>query len=316
MQVSSEGLEDPESAVFDQQPDSSHETNRLQDDGQHHRAAPQMQDTHENEDGEEEAVEECERQMNVEVADDGQDEEVAGTEGHESGKEYILLFHNNDMVQLHTYELVEGQGEEVIAGGEDGVVESIAAVEEGKDDERSQEVCEMSTTVATCSTLEEAPQQVTVDGQIRFKCDQCAYVCKKKSYMKVHKTKVHYMPKAVMCHLCQASCITTAALYIHMGQVHSEELPFACEICGYRSRSRHRITAHKMSHDKEPRYKCAVCEFATRHKYLHTQHMYTHQDEKPFWCSMCGYKAKWRSSVYMHIRKVHGQDMSGHEEYD
>ncbi|XP_003743733.1 transcriptional repressor CTCF [Galendromus occidentalis] len=198
-------------------------------------------------------------------------------------EQYVLLFRNDDEEPVETY-VVEGELQE-------------------EEDENEEQLPEQETV---------QPAAVRVNGRKCFKCDECDYVCKRRNYVKIHKQKVHVTPREMTCYLCQGNFASTATLYAHMGQAHAEELPYACEICGYRARARHRIVSHKLSHDKEPRYKCDFCSFATRHKYLKTQHEYTHQEEKPFSCSICEYKGRWRSSVYMHIKKRH-RDLQGLE---
>ena len=197
-------------------------------------------------------------------------------------EQYVLLFRNAEDEPVETY-VVEG---------------------ELQDEEENEELVQEQEATQ--------PTTVKINGKKCFKCDECDYVCKRRNYLKIHKQKVHVTPREMVCYLCQGNFASTAALYAHMGQVHAEELPYSCDICGYRARARHRIVSHKLSHDKEPRYKCDFCSFATRHKYLKTQHEYTHQEEKPFSCSICEYKGRWRSSVYMHIKKRHG-DLQGLE---
>ncbi|OQR69682.1 zinc finger protein-like [Tropilaelaps mercedesae] len=229
-------------------------------------------------------------------------EQLHGTDGTPGVRqEYVLLFQEGAGAEPLEAYVVEGELDPGAFSDKMEVAESKTSAPCGETDDEPVE------------DTDSKPLAVRIDGRVHFRCDECDYVSRRRNYIKVHKQKVHVAPRALPCHVCQSTFLSTVALYAHMAEVHSAELPYSCDQCGYRARARHRIASHRLSHDKEPRYKCGKCGFATRHKYLYTQHEFTHQEPLPFSCSLCDYKAKWRSSVYMHIKKRHGQRLAGDE---
>lgn len=229
-------------------------------------------------------------------------EQLYGADGTTSGRqEYVLLFQEGPGTEAMEAYIVEGE------------LDSAASFERVSSTEVKLTQPSDEAEVEHIEDTDDKPLAVRIDGRVYFRCDECDYVSRRRNYIKVHKQKVHVAPRALPCHVCQSAFLSTATLYAHMAEMHSAELPYACDQCGYRARARHRIASHRLSHDKEPRYKCGKCDFATRHKYLYTQHEFTHQEPLPFSCSLCDYKAKWRSSVYMHIKKRHGERLTEEE---
>ena len=113
--------------------------------------------------------------------------------------------------------------------------------------------------------------------------------------------------------------------------IHTEEKPYACEICAKRFRTSDEIKKHILVHTREKPYTCKVCQkqfkqscHLGRHMLIHTgvkqhtcvicekkftqpealrSHMLLHTGEKPYTCDICEeqFKRRWQLTAHMTI---------------
>ena len=67
-----------------------------------------------------------------------------------------------------------------------------------------------------------------------------------------------------------------------------------------------RIKELKQVHSEERPFSCSECQYRSKTKWVLAQHMkQVHSDEKPFICSQCEYRCKTKFNLTIHLKTVH-----------
>ncbi|XP_073835667.1 uncharacterized protein [Musca autumnalis] len=143
------------------------------------------------------------------------------------------------------------------------------------------------------------------------------------------------------CKICFKQLSNSSSFKYHM-QLHSDETPYECEICGERFKTRnahdgHRAThdpkntcelcgkvyrqpsslrLHMLSHTGEKPFKCDICGKCLTQKSGYKKHMLTHTGEKPYPCDVCGKRFRISSNMLVHRRGHFGEKTFGCSECD
>ena len=89
--------------------------------------------------------------------------------------------------------------------------------------------------------------------------------------------------------------------------VSSNEKPFACTQCKYRTAQKGHLTRHIKTHTGEQPYRCTQCNKNFADKGNLNRHMKGHTGEKPFACTQCKYRTAQRGHLTRHIKTHTGE---------
>ncbi|XP_039285220.1 zinc finger protein 845-like isoform X2 [Nilaparvata lugens] len=89
------------------------------------------------------------------------------------------------------------------------------------------------------------------------------------------------------------------------GSNDTNEKPYTCEFCSFRTARPAYLRQHRRQHTGE--ISCDLCNYkATTRSHL-KRHARTHSGEKPFSCDICDYRFSQRVSLKIHLRKHTGE---------
>uniref|UniRef100_A0A146LTH3 Zinc finger protein 235 n=1 Tax=Lygus hesperus TaxID=30085 RepID=A0A146LTH3_LYGHE len=91
----------------------------------------------------------------------------------------------------------------------------------------------------------------------------------------------------------------------HM-RTHTAEIPYYCDICGYKTNHSLDLRNHRKTHTDEKPYACRMCKFRTKHARDLRNHIMIHTGEKPYSCDKCDYRTN-RSSILNVHKRTHTQ---------
>ena len=112
-------------------------------------------------------------------------------------------------------------------------------------------------------------------ADIKYQCDQCSFVSKKKRYLMSHKE-------------------------IHLGVEHP------CEKCNYVGKSRFRLYSHKRQLHGGKEYPCVSCPFIGINKgYLRNHEVRIHQEKEQHPCKLCSFIANSKLNLGNHEKRIH-----------
>lgn len=113
------------------------------------------------------------------------------------------------------------------------------------------------------------------------------------------------------CQYCSFNDNKLSSLNEHKYKVHSNELPFSCRKCIYRSRTsqnleRHERAKHKLVRRCYTLHKCKYCNFKTSELTLLTKHNYkVHCSKYVYKCNLCSYRSSRAYDLNKHCKNVH-----------
>ncbi|XP_003738268.3 uncharacterized protein LOC100907060 [Galendromus occidentalis] len=87
--------------------------------------------------------------------------------------------------------------------------------------------------------------------------------------------------------------------------MHSEDKPFACEMCGKGCLTKRHLDAHVLIHEQRQQLHCQLCDrrFATNHNFRN--HMKLHTGQKDFFCDICNAGFPIKARLTQHKRLHH-----------
>ena len=96
-------------------------------------------------------------------------------------------------------------------------------------------------------------------------CDKCPSKFRTKSSLLNHIKTNHNVGRS-KCHLCLQSFKNYKGLYRHLNNVHSNLMPYQCEVCGKRCKLKSNLKVHMRSHSSAKMFPCELCDRAFNYK--------------------------------------------------
>ncbi|XP_021703921.1 zinc finger protein 37 homolog [Aedes aegypti] len=134
----------------------------------------------------------------------------------------------------------------------------------------------------------------THTGEKPFKCSYCPEAFAQKVSLDNHVFK--HTGKGVKCPLCPSIHATPSSVKQHMKQVHSEERPNVCQICGRSYKKKRDLMKHIEGHDNRI---CSVCGKVFDTMYALKTHMHIHAGNR---CSFCNRSFKSEEELQAHAK--------------
>ena len=131
----------------------------------------------------------------------------------------------------------------------------------------------------------------------KYVCGECEEMFTEKGSLTVHK--LTHM-NSLECEYCKKQ-FTSGAQFDDHRCIHTEDLPFMCEVCGKCFRTMMKVNSHKYIHEP-PKYVCQVCNKKFRSKVYLTQHKKVHCKDAKVICEVCGKMLYTASSLKIHLR--------------
>lgn len=154
--------------------------------------------------------------------------------------------------------------------------------------------------------------QNCTESEIRYSCLYCDYRATQRIHLHEHIQARH--PRRVgqhQCPQCKRRYIHKQSLISHLRHECGQEKPFACEFCDYRAKLKHHLKEHRENvhlRPKEavPQHACPQCKRRYYHKRHLTNHLRNECGQEPkFQCNFCNYRCKTKTSLHLHIRRLH-----------
>ena len=137
-----------------------------------------------------------------------------------------------------------------------------------------------------------------------YQCLDCLHIFSKEEKLKLHM-KAHTNERPYSCDTCDYKSKTSGAMNRHK-MTHTGEKPLECDKCGYKSRTKSHLAVHKRTHTGEKPFECSKCGHKSRTKSSLTVHERTHTGEKPHSCDLlCGAKFVRKKEVKLHMMRHH-----------
>ncbi|KAH7713515.1 zinc finger protein, partial [Aphelenchoides avenae] len=160
-------------------------------------------------------------------------------------------------------------------------------------------------------------------GEKPLECDQCSKRFADPSTLAKHRA-FHSDVKAFACEQCPKSFALKQQLQRHVKSAHSDEEPYVCDKCDYRTKHRSCLVTHQRKHLGDL-FRCPErgCAYTTPKRHDLEKHCATHSKRHEYKCGSCGHTFADRSNFLRHerlhakenlgkvCRKVEGHVMSG-----
>uniref|UniRef100_H2Z6I8 C2H2-type domain-containing protein n=2 Tax=Ciona savignyi TaxID=51511 RepID=H2Z6I8_CIOSA len=151
-----------------------------------------------------------------------------------------------------------------------------------------------------------------------FQCTHCSRTFATERILKDH---MRHHVNHYKCPECAMTCPNPSALKHHVRYKHSDDRPFACPYCPYRSKESYDLQVHTSFHQSDLLYNCHVegCDYAVRslqnlRYHFRTKHM--EGKAKCYACHLCEKKQTTGFHLTNHLRAVHNfQWPPGHSRF-
>lgn len=165
-----------------------------------------------------------------------------------------------------------------------------------------------------CSKLFSRPHVLKIHKRIHsgnkpFQCKVCEKSFYRKESLQDHKCGTSgsndsktIANKSMLCDLCGASFRTTNHLSRHKRSKHSDEKPFECPHCDYRSKLESNINRHILVHTSSHKFICKQCGQSFNYQANLKEHeLFKHSDDKSFSCKECDKLFKTKNGLRKHM---------------
>ena len=115
--------------------------------------------------------------------------------------------------------------------------------------------------------------------------------------------------KLQQCPLCPKSYTKSFDLRTHISS-HTQEKPFKCEYCDFRTACERTKQMHvERSHKRTKLQKCPLCPKTFYRKVELRIHIPSHTKEKLFKCKHCDFRTACRQSHQKHVERTHDKSV-------
>ncbi|XP_050304904.1 chromosome alignment-maintaining phosphoprotein 1 [Anthonomus grandis grandis] len=143
------------------------------------------------------------------------------------------------------------------------------------------------------------PQREATEEK-KFLCSTCGVGFTRKfilqQHMLTHSGKICRCPEIGCFFLARKM----SELQEHL-QTHGTEKHFACDLCGYKGKTKRLLSRHMIIHQETKRFSCNVCQFTCRSTSHLKRHVRLHTGAKPYKCPYCDYKCNNMANLRRHI---------------
>nr|XP_002121903.3 histone H4 transcription factor [Ciona intestinalis] len=140
-----------------------------------------------------------------------------------------------------------------------------------------------------------------------FQCTHCSRTFLTERILKDHMRQHvnHYK-----CPKCEMTCPNPSSLKHHIRYKHSDERPYACSYCPYKSKEPYDLQVHATFHRNDLLYKCHVkdCDYVVRslqNLRYHYRTKHTDGKSKCYACHLCDNRQNTGFNLTNHLRSVH-----------
>jgi len=173
------------------------------------------------------------------------------------------------------------------------------------------------------------------EGITEFRCDQCAYVGKCRTYLNNHFAKHHgnqwfhceykdcevkyrvrgqlkdhmlqkHQGRLFFCDKCSYTSKFSGLLKIHIMK-HHEGVRFICDQCGHEAANPKSLGYHIKNIHEGKTYPCGQCEFVAKTYHIMKHHQNRKHPTQHYICDKCTYVGTDRGRFNIHVKDVHGQ---------
>jgi len=160
--------------------------------------------------------------------------------------------------------------------------------------------------------------QCHVDSEFFFKCIECEEKFPHWKLLRCHLWKKHQIDTDLLtCDLCESFKTDTLSKLLVHKEIHSEDRPYTCDVCGKGFKQFSQMRNHQMIHtehqsENNRKYlrskECDIChrQYANQ-KCLNKHIQAVHNKIKPFVCPYCGHTAARKAMMELHIRVHTGE---------
>ncbi|GFY65674.1 zinc finger protein [Trichonephila inaurata madagascariensis] len=141
-------------------------------------------------------------------------------------------------------------------------------------------------------------------------CPHCSYQTTKQHYYDRHQ-RLH-CSKRTFIHQCEQCCYKTHRrehFLRHVSNVHGDQRPYLCHICGKAFKRGDALQQHHQTHSEvlsgNTNYKCTICFKQFRSQSHLLEHQAIHSEFRSFLCEICGASFKTRSVHRKHVQSIH-----------
>ena len=120
---------------------------------------------------------------------------------------------------------------------------------------------------------------------VAHKCGQCEFVAANGKELKYHK-RGHKLVEQTLkkCPYCDYTAASVEQVQHHVGNIHGQNKPMKCELCGFQALSIRSLKSHMKRHVNDQRfvqqpleqYKCNLCGYVCHHLPSLKSHMWRH----------------------------------------
>ncbi|XP_056646602.1 zinc finger and SCAN domain-containing protein 23 [Diorhabda sublineata] len=138
-------------------------------------------------------------------------------------------------------------------------------------------------------------------------CEICGLSFRRRYLLLQHKIRAHQEIKMFECSFegCNAKFTLEEYLRKHIKRVHTDQLPFKCNVCRKRFSDKAAYTQHFRLHTNDRKYKCNLCSQQFFRNSNLVAHKRIHTGERPFPCEVCGKEFRQKGVRDRHLKTQH-----------
>lgn len=138
-------------------------------------------------------------------------------------------------------------------------------------------------------------------------CEECGKFFTTRAVLHNHQRKKHMNIYNFKCPFCKFRSISQDNLDKHIRDLHDDNNPHECKVCGKQFKIRYKVNEHmKRKHQGDKlRHACSLCNksFFDSNKYM--LHYLTHSKVRPYECNVCRETFTQRATLMSHWKKKH-----------